>query len=74
MGSIKQIEIDINCPGCGNQLRERLANMKPGNSRSCTSCGTTLRYEGDDASEIERRLQRAIAHLEKACGEIRIEL
>ena len=51
-----KLEMNINCPGCGRRLRQRVDQMRPGRSRVCPGCGLTLRFQGDDGRKTQKAL------------------
>ena len=57
-----KIEIDIDCPSCNHSFKQKLENLRPGNSCKCPSCGSEINFTGDDASKV----QKAIDDLEKS--------
>ncbi len=57
---MNSFEVEIPCPHCGRRFKERMANMKPGNTRTCPSCRVSIQYTGDDASKLERDVKRSI--------------
>lgn len=53
-----QLELDIPCPKCKRKFKERVANVRPGNHKTCPNCGADIAYEGDDVSGLQRSLDK----------------
>jgi hypothetical protein len=71
---MKPFEVEVPCPGCGRKFKERMANMKPGNVKTCPSCRQSIRYTGDDASKVERELKRSVEKLERTFRDLHRKL
>lgn len=61
-----KLAAEVNCPNCETALRINVEDMIPGTSRSCPSCGATIRFTGDDG----RRAQRALDDLERTVKDL----
>jgi len=55
------LSADITCPSCEKQFEVKLRDMRPGNSASCPHCDASIKFEGDDASNV----QNAVDDLER---------
>lgn len=56
-----QLEVEIVCPNCNRKFKQKVAEMRPGKSRTCPSCGTMIQFTGDDGA----RAQKAVDDLQK---------
>lgn len=61
-----KLEVDISCPSCKRKFKQRLGDMRPGNTRKCPGCGKVLHFDGDDMSKT----QRAVDDLERELKKI----
>ena len=59
---MKKLELDIDCPSCNRKFKQRVADMRPGRSRSCPHCACQINFTGDDG----RKAQKALDDLEKS--------
>ena len=69
-----KLTIDLECPSCRRKFKQKLEGMRPGRSRTCPHCGTTIEFSGDDASEIQRAVDDLERTLKKISGTTRFEL
>ena len=58
---MKKLEADITCPNCNRKFKQRVEDMRPGRSRTCPSCGSTINFTDDDG----RKAQKALDDFEK---------
>jgi rRNA maturation endonuclease Nob1 len=58
---MKKIETSIACPKCKRNFKVKIADMHPGNSKICPSCGSSIEFTGDDC----RKTQKAFDDFEK---------
>jgi len=68
-----KLRAEVPCPNCNRKFKIRVEDMRPGNSRSCPSCGVTINFRGDDG----RKTQKALDDLEKTMkklGNIKFKL
>ena len=61
-----KLEAEIECPNCHRKLTQLVEKMRPGNSRTCSGCGATIQFTGDDG----RKAQEAIDQFERAMRDI----
>lgn len=62
MTTMRDLETDLNCPGCKRAMRIKVKEMVPGTSKRCPfGCGATIKFSGDDG----RKLQGALDDLER---------
>jgi hypothetical protein len=60
---MRDLEANMNCPGCKRAMRIKVKEMVPGTSNRCPfGCGATIKFSGDDG----RKMQRAMDGLEQA--------
>jgi rRNA maturation endonuclease Nob1 len=60
-----KLEFDATCPNCKRTFKQRVEDMRPGNSRSCPNCGATIKFTGDDG----RKAQQALDDLERTLSQ-----
>jgi hypothetical protein len=60
-----KLEADLKCPNCRRSFKQRVEDMRPGKSRTCPGCGTTIAFTGDDGREAQRALDRLQRSLSK---------
>jgi len=63
-----ELEIDIKCPGCSKEFKQKLRGMKPGAKTKCPHCKETITFKGDDLNKAQKaldNLERAIRGLNK---------
>lgn len=65
-----KLEIDIECPACGAAFSQKVEKMRPGQTRSCPSCGAEIRFSGDDG----RKAQKALDDLKETLSDIDLDL
>lgn len=58
---MKDLSVNIQCPGCHRQAPIKVREMIPGGTRDCPNCGAKFRFAGDDG----RKIQKALDDLEK---------
>jgi uncharacterized C2H2 Zn-finger protein len=56
-----KLQVDLECPNCHREFKQKVDDMRPGESRRCPHCGTMIKFTGDDG----RQVQRAIDDLER---------
>ncbi len=61
-----KLEVEISCPKCGRKFKQRVEDMRPGNSRNCPGCGGRIDFTGDDG----RKAQKALDDFAKAFRKI----
>ncbi len=59
---MKKIEVDVPCPNCNREFKQRLEGMSPGKKCKCPFCKAQIEFTGDDLSKV----QRAMDDLEKS--------
>jgi uncharacterized Zn finger protein len=64
------IETNIACPKCKQPLAISLAEMTPNHTTVCHSCGTAIKFSGQDASKV----QNIINQLEASGAKINIKV
>lgn len=65
------IEIDIECPGCNKKFKEKLGNVKPGNSTKCPHCKQNITFKSDD---VRSKVQKSIDDLERTIKSLKTKL
>jgi len=53
---VEKLEVDIECPSCKREFRQRVEEMRPGNRRACPSCGAAIRFTGCDGHAAQQAL------------------
>ena len=53
-----KLEAELKCPQCCRSFRQKLEEMRPGRSRRCPGCGTSMAFTGDSGREAQRALDR----------------
>jgi hydrogenase maturation factor HypF (carbamoyltransferase family) len=61
-----KLEIEIACPECNREFKQRVEDMRPGKSRKCPGCGVEIKFTGDDG----RKAQKALDDLNKSLGKL----
>jgi hypothetical protein len=51
---MEKIKIEITCPKCEKEFKERIENMRPGKSKKYPHCLTNIDFSGDDFSEAQK--------------------
>lgn len=54
---MKNLEIEIKCPNCNRKFKQRLDQMKNGQTRRC-ACGCTIEFEGNGGPNAQRALDK----------------
>lgn len=68
-----KLEIDLDCPACHRKMKVAADEVRPGNSRRCSGCGETIRFQGDDLGKAQRALDDLERSL-KNLGNMKIKL
>lgn len=58
---MKDLSVNIQCPGCQRQTPINVGEMIPGRSKICPNCGAEFKFAGDDG----RKIQKALDDVEK---------
>lgn len=53
---MEKIKIEITCPKCEKEFKQRIENMRPGKSKKCPHCLTNIDFSGDDFSKAQKML------------------
>ena len=48
----------IRCPRCGRSISVRLNQMYPGNVILCSSCRSTINFQGDDMRKAQQEMDK----------------
>jgi hydrogenase maturation factor HypF (carbamoyltransferase family) len=61
-----KLEVDIKCPNCEKEFKEKLERMRPGMTRSCPHCGNAIKFTGDDVGKIQKAVDDFVRSLKKS--------
>ena len=52
------LQATVPCPKCREKISIPLEAMAPGRSHPCPSCGTVMKFSGQDASKLRQTLEQ----------------
>jgi len=71
---VKKLEFDLQCPNCHGKFKQKVEDMRPGQSRSCPYCATIIEFTGDDGREAQRAIDNLTRAMKRASKTIKIKL
>ena len=70
---MRDLTVQIRCPGCGRTLQVKVRDMVPGRVRHC-GCGCVIRFDGDDGRKVQREIDQMERELKKLSRTISFRL
>ena len=67
------MEAKIPCPHCQTGFQVPLEQLRPGNSRLCPNCGTTVKFAGQDASKVQQAIDQLSHQLGNASVKVTVK-
>jgi len=60
-----KLEMEIPCPTCGEKIKIKLEDIKPGKSIRRRKCQTNITFTGDDVSKVAKELDKLFKDFQK---------
>ena len=73
MEEIHDLTVRIKCPGCQTHLDLRAKDLAPGTFKRCWFCGSRLRLQGDDGSEVRQAVDNLSRSMEELSRVLKVE-
>ena len=71
---MSRIETSIPCPRCRRPFTVALDEIRPGLTRACPSCGTQIKFAGQDASKVQQAVDQLGAQLKGASIKVEVKV
>jgi uncharacterized Zn finger protein len=68
-----KLKFDLECPSCHRKFKQKVEDVRPGQSRRCPHCGTVIEFTGDDGRQMQRAVDKLERSIKKASRTIKIK-